>query len=182
MAHEPHWVIYFIPLLPIVTRAALIICFRNMMGNILSEDEQDREAHRAPILAFAGFAFTGVVALAVLEPTIKQSVHRAVFFLLVSFLAYMWAFNAQGYKGRRWEGEMASALGDVGSLCIILALVDLLATSNLGLRFVVGSSILAFAVWGLDHGIRLALDASYLGDLNVARKRHADDKKSDSGR
>lgn len=131
------------------------------MGEIPEEPEQDREGNRALILAFAGFSFTGVTALIVLEPSIKQTVKWAVYFLLVSFLSYLWALNLQGYKASRWQGEVAAALADAGSLCLILALVSLLAHSAFPSVFVYSTSVLALTVWVVDHLIRLRIDSRY---------------------
>src|SRR5712692_1945735 len=138
-----------------------MIRFRRQMGEILPEEEQDREGNRALILAFAGFSFTGVTALIVLEPALKQTVRGAVFFLLVSFLAYLWALNLQGYKAFRWHGEAAAALADTGSMCLVLALVSLLISSAFPGAFIVLTSLLALAVWLVDHVTRLRIDYQY---------------------
>lgn len=135
------------------------------MGDILSEEEQDRDANRSLILAFAGFTFTGVIALVVLEPKIKQTVKGAVFFLLVGFLAYLWALNLQGYKASRWQGEAADALTEAGSLCLVLALVSLLISSAFERSFIVFSSVLAVAVWVVDHATKWRIDYRYLRAL-----------------
>ncbi len=152
---------YFSPLLPIITRGAVILRFYKQMGQIPEEPEQDREGNRALILAFAGFSFTGVIALIVLEPSIKQTVKWAVYFLLVSFLSYLWALNLQGYKASRWQDEIAAGLADAGSLCLILALVSLLAHSAFPSVFVYSTSVLALTVWIVDHLIRLRIDSRY---------------------
>jgi len=154
--------IYVGPLVPIATRGALIICFKDQMREIPPEEEQDREGHRTLILAFAGFSFTGVVALIVLEPATTQSLQGAIFFLLVSFLTYLWALNLQGYKAFRWQGAAAVALGESGSLCLILALISLLVSSKLGRAFVTSASILAGSVWVVDHVTRLRIDWRFL--------------------
>ena len=139
----------------------MILRFHKQMTEIPDEAEQDREGKRALILAFAGFSFTGVIALIVLEPAIKQTVKLAVYFLMVSFLSYLWALNLQGYKASRWQDEIAAALADAGSLCLIFALVSLLLQSAFPNVFVYSTSALALAVWIVDHLIRLRIDSRY---------------------
>lgn len=163
-------VMYCGSLLPLATRAALVIRFWGQMREVLPEEEQDREGNRALILAFAGFSFTGVTALIVLEPTIKQTVQGAVFFLLVSFLTYLWALNLQGYKAYRWHGEAAAALADTGSVCLVLALVNLLVFSAFSTSFVSSASLLAAGVWLLDHFTRLRIDYRYLHARELRQK------------
>jgi len=131
------------------------------MKEVLSEEEQDRDTNRSLIIAFAGFSFTGTIALIVLEPSLRQVVKWAVYFLLVSFLSYLWSLNLQAYKNVRWQSEIASALTDAGSLCLVLALVSLLAHSAFPSPFVYATSSLALAVWTVDHLIRLSIDGRY---------------------
>jgi hypothetical protein len=135
--------LYLTALLPVISRGVILWRFKELMQDVLPEEEHDRESNRSLILAFAGFSFTGVTALVVLEPTLKQSVRGAVFFLLVSFLSYLWALNLQSYKATRWQGEAAGLLTEIGSLCLVMALVSLLVTSAFGEIFVGGTSLLA---------------------------------------
>ena len=174
--------VYVAPVLPLVTRAVLIIRFWGQMRDILPEAEQDREGNRALILAFAGFSFTGVTALIVLEPTIKQTVSGAVFFLLVSFLAYMWALNLQGYKAYRWQGEAAAALVDTGAMCLVLALISLLVFSSFTFPFILATSSLASGVWLVDHYTRLRIDYVYLGARERQREAHRGQAQEEGGK
>lgn len=153
---------YLVTVVPILSRALVAWRFRGLMNDVLSEEENDRESNRTLILAFAGFSFTGVIALIVLQPSVSQSVQGGVFFLLVSFLSYLWSLNLQSYKATRWQGELAAAFVDVGSLCLVLALVSLLVSSAFGTGFVVFTSLLALGIWTVDHCIRLSIDWRYL--------------------
>ena len=96
------------------------------MADILTEEEQDREAHRSHILALAGFSFSGLLALVVLEAALLQGLHVAIYCLLLSFLFYMFALNLQGYKARRWQDQVATATMDVASLALILSVLSIL--------------------------------------------------------
>src|SRR5215216_782956 len=137
---------YFLPALPIVIR--LLICWRfwPLMMDIPSEEAQEREQQRAVILSLAGFSFTGIVALVILDATILPRLHFAVWFLLISFLAYTWSFNAQGYKSKRWQNEIAIGLLESGGLSLILAIVSILAASNFDSAFKLTGSALAVIV------------------------------------
>jgi peptidoglycan/LPS O-acetylase OafA/YrhL len=164
---------YAVPLVPDVSRAVLVVSFRLQMAEKLSEEELDRESNRSLIIAFAGFSFTGVVALVVLEPTLQQTVRGAVFFLLVSFLTYLWALNLQGYKASRWQAEAATALSETGSLCLVSALISLLVSSQFSKSFVVTASLLAAAVWIIDHATRLIIDWRYAARRERVQKKGA---------
>jgi len=154
--------VYLIPLVPIVARLAVVARFSAQMRELPTEEEQDRDAHRTLIIAFAGFSFTGVVALVVLESAVRQNLKFAVFFLLISFLVYLSALNLQAYKADRWQGELGTALSDTGSLCLVCALISLLLTSGFGGAFAIGASALAGGVWLLDEILRLRFDWMYL--------------------
>lgn len=163
--------IYLAPLVPGLTRLVLILRFLGEMSEVPSEAEQDRDDHRALILAFAGFSFTGVAALVVLGPAATAGLEDAVFFLLVSFLTYLWALNLQGYKAARWQGEIANAITETGSLCLILALVSLLRSSAFGSGLILGGSVLAGCIWLLDHLFKLAIDWKYLTEKERNSRR-----------
>ena len=96
-----------------------------------------------------------------------------MFFLLVSFLTYLWALNLQGYKAYRWQGEAATALSETGSLCLVLALVSLLVSSKFGKPFVFATSLLAIAVWFIDHAMRIRIDWKYLATREGIQRQEA---------
>ena len=53
-------VFFWLLSIPILVRLFLAARFADKIGEPLSEDQLDRDAHRAVILALSGFAFTGV--------------------------------------------------------------------------------------------------------------------------
>lgn len=135
------------------------------MTSILSEGEQDRDQQRSVILALAGFSFSGVLALVLLDAAANQPFQLGVYFLLLSFLGYLWSFNLQGYKSRRWQGELALALLELGALSLILALISIIWASSFGQRFKIAMSALGIGIWCLDHLLRLNIEIRYLRDL-----------------
>ena len=70
--------LYFIPFLPLFNRIILIIRFRDMMKDNLTEDELDRDSHRNYILALTGFSFTGLLALTLLEATVIKGFYLTI--------------------------------------------------------------------------------------------------------
>ena len=160
MCTEVIW--YSAPIVPLFSRAILCISHHSQMGEILSEEEHDRGAHRSHILALAGFSFTGLLALAVLDATLRQDFHFGVFYLLISFLCYFFALNLQGYKKRRWHDQFATALIDSASLSLILSIVSILHIQTFKSNFAIGLALFAFFVWVVDHIIRLRIQWSYL--------------------
>ena len=140
---------YFVPLLPLVSRVLLCIKHHNHMSEIPCEDEQDRESHRSHILALAGFSFTGLLAIAVLDATLLQDFHYAVYYLLVSFLCYLSALNFQGYKSKRWHDQLATALMDVASLSLIMSIISILKIQSFSSLFVSILSAIALLTWGV---------------------------------
>lgn len=153
---------YFVPLLPLVSRTLLCLEHRTQMMEIPSEDEQDREAHRSHILALAGFSFTGLLALAVLDATLRQDFRYAVYYLLVSFLCYLSALNLQGYKSKRWHDQFATALMDAASLSLIMSIISILNVQTFKASFAIGLTVLALLVWGADHFARIRIQSNFL--------------------
>lgn len=132
------------------------------MMEYIPEEAQEREQNRSLILALAGFSFTGLLALVVLDSTLAQKFRLSIFYLLTSFLSYMWALNLQGYKARRWHGSLAIGLVEVGSLSLLLSVMVLLWSPNFERPFAVGLSMFASIVWGLDFILRLIFEYRYL--------------------
>jgi hypothetical protein len=139
------------------------------MMDIPSEEAQEREQQRAVILSLAGFSFTGIVALIILDATILPRLHFAVWFLLISFLAYTWSFNAQGYKSKRWQNEIAIGLLEAGGLSLVFAIVSILAASNFDSAFKLAGASLAVIVALSDLVIRARIETSYLFSLEKAK-------------
>src|SRR5438045_1218573 len=60
-------VVYAIPLLPLITRGVLGALNATRMRDPLLDEERDEDSHRTHILAFAGFAFAGILAVALVD-------------------------------------------------------------------------------------------------------------------
>src|SRR5215212_7564243 len=85
--------------LPMVTRSAQALSHRALLGMTLSEDQAARDSSRAVIIAIAGFSFTGVAGVAVLESATRQKeLQVPVAFFLFAFLLSIFALQLENYK------------------------------------------------------------------------------------
>lgn len=155
--------VYFVPLVPILTNATLFFVFRHeMRENLASEDEQDREAHRSYIAVMTGFTFAALLGLVLLDPANAQGLQLAIFSLLVSFFCYLGALNLQGYKAKRWQDQISNTLIDTASISLILAIIAVLCRDSfptwIRVFTVTGGSI----VWLTDHVIRFTIQWKYI--------------------
>ena len=160
-------IFYIIPFVPFLSRSILCLNHRRQMLDILCEDEQDREAHRAHILALAGFSFSGLLAVAVLDVTLMHDFRYAIYYLLLGFLCYLSALNLQGYKSRRWHDQFGTALVDIASLSLILSIISII---HLKEHFTIILTILAILVWSADHLIRIRIQWNYLNEEKKGKK------------
>jgi hypothetical protein len=150
----------------------MFIKFPIEMKAYLPPKAQDAEANRSHALGLAGFSFTGVMALTVIDISTNISLRASAYYMLVSFLAFLWGLNIQSYKHFKWIDVFSDALMDVGSLGLVLALIAALWSQplDLGLRWI-GTS-LASAVFLVDHCVRVRFDWIILC-ASTREKRHA---------
>lgn len=148
---------YFAPLAPLLGRALLFFRFRPLMGKGVGEGVADRVEHRTFIVTLTGFSFTGLLAIAVVDAAIQQSLHLSVFYLLVSFLGYLFALNLQAYKALWWHDQLADYLIEAATLSLLLSVIAIVWTSKQPDAFKYLVTILALAVWLLDYIIRVTI-------------------------
>jgi cell division protein FtsW (lipid II flippase) len=153
-------VLFALPFIPLYLRGVLISWFRSQANDILSEPEHDREAYRTHVLAFVGFAFTALCALAIVDDKLRTGLHWAIYYLLVSFFAFTFSLNWVAYKGRRWEDQLATGLAEIGTLSLFLAVVAVLQATQPGETPIFG--MVAATIWCADHVRRFCLDWKYL--------------------
>jgi hypothetical protein len=127
------------------------------MSEIPSEEEQDRASHMALILSLAGFSFTGLVGLIVVDATLRLSYKIAIYYLFISFLSFLFSLNVQGYKSSRWHDQISTGIMDSGSLSLILAAAYLIYNQHYEPVFSWSLIALSFIAWITDHAIRLKL-------------------------
>lgn len=147
--------LYLLPVFPIVTRGILSLKFREEMKDDLTPKERDTESHRSYILALAGFSFSGLLALAVLDAVLRKDYRLSIYYLFMSFLGHLIALNLQSYKFTQRRDQLATALTDMGSLCLILSILGILMTQDFSRTFSYSLGIVAVSAWLVDHGLRL---------------------------
>jgi len=168
--------IYLLPLVPLIIRGLIGLRFRSFMWKTLSDDEIGRESHRTVILALAGFSFTGVMAVTILDSATHQELHFAAYFLLVSFLCYLSALNIQGYKLWRALDLVSDALIETAALSLVLALLAVIQISGYSEAYKASVSVLALLVWVIDFIVRVVLTTCDLirrekNNVSTARRK-----------
>ena len=148
-------VFYLLPLFPIVTRGILYLKFQKKMNENMNKEGKDKESHRAYILTLAGFAFSGLLAMAVLDTALRQDYRLSIYYLFMSFLGYLFALNLQSYKEKWWQDQLATASTDMASLCLVLSILSILMTQNFSRSFAYFLSIVAILIWLVDHSLHL---------------------------
>jgi len=152
--------LYAVPAVPFALRGILIWRFRAYMNEPLAEERAARE-HRALILPLAGFSFSAALAIPAFGAATKQDVLLPTFFVVVSFLCFLGAVNAQSHKHVRWHDQVVSGVADSAMLSLmlgVLAMVALLQSPAVyfGLLF-----ILSLFVWSIDVAMKLFSWFSY---------------------
>lgn len=156
---------YLLPFIPLVSRMALGARWRILMMQVPPEEAQERDLHRATILSFAGFSFTAVAGLAVLDANTRSSLQLPIWYVLISFVAYLSASNLQSYKTTRWHNQLAFALADTGSLSLSLTIVVLILGATLAPWFYYAVGAVTLGAWLLDHSLRLLIDHRYYREV-----------------
>jgi hypothetical protein len=158
--------LYGIPLVPFFPRVITIFCFGSATRDLLPEPAADREQHRNLILVLAGFSFTGLLGLAVApltatEPTARQQLQHVLqlptYFLLTSFLFYVFALNLQAYK-QTWRHDLlGDAMIDGAALSLLSSIMVIVWDASNNLAFSTLISVFAGSIWITDEIIRTRL-------------------------
>lgn len=139
------WWWYALPALPLLLRIPAVLLFARKMPLLLDEKEKDREGNRSLVYAMAPLAFAALLATGVVDKAAKPDFSSQVYFLAVSFSAYLVALNLQAYKNRRWHDLLSDACIEIGQLGLVLSIVSLLILTSSQLE-VVGVVALAMLV------------------------------------
>lgn len=162
--------LYALPAVPMVLRGILIWRFRSYMKEALSDRERAAAEHRTLILALAGFSFSGALAVPAYGAAANTDVLLPTFFVVVSFLCYLGALNAQAYKHLRWHDQVTSGVADSAMLSLILAVLAMVALLQPPLLYSGLVVVLSLLVWGIDVAMRLYSWSSYFR----AKERYED--------
>lgn len=147
---------YLAPFFPLVTRGIMAIGYFRHMSDKLEENEKDRQNIRSMILPMMGFSFTGSLALLIVNGKVDVSLQLPAYYLMISFLCYLFVLNLQGYKDVRWQDNfLGDGLMEAASLSLILSIVYIVQYTNTSLEYKIIIIILALLIWLLDHCVRL---------------------------
>jgi ABC-type spermidine/putrescine transport system permease subunit I len=158
---------YLIPFIPLITRTGLAIRWRNKMKIAIPEEAQARNEQRATVLSLAGFSFTVVSAIVLLDNNSEHKMKLAVWFVLVSFVVFLAAANLQSYKSVFIDTMIYSALVEIGTLSLSLALAALICRTSYDDNFKTLVISFMLSVWVIDHVIRLRIEESILSSLEL---------------
>ena len=122
---------------------------------------------RTFILSLAGFSFTAVAGLALLDGAVRVSLQLPTWYVLLSFVALISTLNLQAYKSNRWHNQLATALLEVGTLSLMLALVALLFSASFTSKFQWVAAVITLGAWLVDHLVKLFLDYRYFSELDA---------------
>jgi hypothetical protein len=154
--------IYFIPILPILVRGFFTLKVKKQLNTILTEKELDRSNIRNIVLVLAGFSFTALLALILVETNTKHGLLFPIYFSFISFIIYLITFNLQGYKSKRWEEIISDTLLETASLCLVLTVIHLIFSSGLNKVFIYLIATIGIIGWAIDFFIRLKIQFKYL--------------------
>jgi hypothetical protein len=138
--------------------------FSALMTRDLAQEQADADTHRDFFATMAGFSFTGVLALVALPGDLNERA-LPIWYLLLSFLAYLGALNLQGYKHYLWQDLAGDALRDLASGTLVGAVVAFVVVSALPVSLRVAVTALAVLGWSLDVCMRVRSKRSYLQSL-----------------
>lgn len=141
-----------------------------MIENI-SQDEQAREDHRAHIMRFTGFTFTVLLALILLDSTKEINLCFSIYYIFVSFILFLFSYNLQGYKDKRWHDYVGTASAETATLCLILTVLSLLLSSNLPQLLIIVLTFLSLLIWIIDHFLRINFSYNFLKEVKNVRSK-----------
>lgn len=163
---------YLYPVFPLLSRAVLCGRQRQLMSDVVPEAAQERDVHRTFIFSLAGFSFTAVAGLAVLDGSLRIGLKLPTWYVFVSFVVFISSLNVQSYKVTRLHNQIATSLQEVGVLSLMLALIALLFTADFGSLYQWSGAALALGTWSIDHAIRWRIDDRFLSAL-LAKPQNA---------
>ena len=165
----PQDLLYFVPFLPVAVYLVILISFSDILDGVLKAGERDTDRHRSVLGILAGFAFTGIAAIAVLK-TVDQKelgLEISLYYLIVSFLCYLMALNLESYKIFVYHyllGNLLTDMADLAFLCCVLSFVNKIGFSETG-RWIF--FVIVIGIWFLHYAYLIWLQFQGMGSLRV---------------
>jgi hypothetical protein len=150
------WLVRLSPILVIVIRFAVLWPYRRVFAHEIPPDQLRPDVRQTIIITFAGFSFSGLLAVAAVDAATPLDLHVPAYYLLGSFLCYLVTMNLQDWKSRKWHEQVDRGLSDAASISLVLAVVSTyvdVGHNSFG-HVLLG---IALGVWGVDYSLRLAI-------------------------
>ena len=149
--------------LPVITRLAQASHHRGVLATPIGNDQESRDSSRTIIIALAGFSFTGVVGIAVLESaTRRQELQIPVGFFLVSFLLCLFALQLENYKFFIGRELLSTYLTESAILMLLIAIVAIVWAGRYGILFKTAVALISYGGWLTDHFLSWRYMENYL--------------------
>jgi hypothetical protein len=146
---------YAVPLAPAVPAIGFAIWFWPDRSADLDKEGRQREMQRPQLIGLAGFAFAGLLALAVIDGRLQGTFVIPIYYLLLSFLLYFTCLNLTNYWAvKTWHLLVTSTLMDTGALCLLLCATFIIRSAHPGM-YGNAITIVAVCVWFFDFGMNL---------------------------
>ncbi|HQR52450.1 MAG TPA: hypothetical protein PLZ79_04210 [Burkholderiales bacterium] len=145
--------LYLIPAFPVLTTAMIALRFSRLMKKALTPERWNPARSRTVSLSMAGFSFTGVVGIAVLQESIQKTLELPMYYLVLSFLCYLCAANLESYKFFVSRQMISHALTESASLSLTCAVVSVVFLGGYGQPFTLILLAIAVVGWLGNHAL-----------------------------
>ena len=159
-----------VPALPLLTHAIMALKYWGRMKEVISEEVMQRDTHRSMITALAGFSFTALLGLVVMQGVSALGLEPAILCLLWSFLSYLVALNLQGYKFNRLRDLVSDAMMESASLALLWAVSMILWVIDVSWVCKVLVPLASGITWLVNHYIRLNYTSQFLSSNGASGK------------
>jgi hypothetical protein len=170
------WPYFLLPVVPAVSRLGLCVRFRGLLHDGIPDDWLNTDQNLVVLIGIAGFSFTGVVGITVLESaTRRQELQLPIFFLLVSFLCSLSGINLESYRFDVFRFLAGDILYDASIFCLIASIVTIVIMARYPLSFMLFVTLIAFAAWSGDHLLRVRYTNHVLVGVKHAKKEQEEE-------
>jgi len=125
------------------------------MRDALTNEEAAQEGRRVLILTLMGFSFAAYFLLVIeaVKPDTKADLLLGVFYMFVSFVAFLLAYLIDQYRYLRWLDELAYNLSEVGRFTLLASSVAVLWETEFPDPLKDAISVIAALGWVLNFAI-----------------------------
>jgi len=136
------------------------------MGRSVAAAEADPDTHRAVLGAIGAIAAGAFIQFGS-SSTAEHDFRLPVGLFLLSFLLLFLAFSIQGLKTWRWVQQVAAAVGESGTLALLLGSFVVLRVLEIPGFVATALGALGVTTWLVVHVAHLRLWAKYLQQLEA---------------